>query len=84
MTSFFDFCGILLFLAGAGLYFHRLQHEKPPLLPYIVIALACAFGNWAGDEFSPMTGTVLLISAGFLIVHMASQPYPEKPEEPKA
>ncbi|MGV6802102.1 MAG: XrtV sorting system accessory protein [bacterium] len=75
MTSFFDICSVILFIGAASLFFHRLQFEDPPLWPYATIMIACALGNWAGENISTMTGTVLLISGGFLIVHLASQPF---------
>ena len=77
MTTFFDLMATGLFIAAAGLFLYRLQYEDPPLRPYLVTALTCAFGNWAGNAGATMTGTLILVAAGFLLVHLAGTPFIE-------
>lgn len=81
MTSFFDLCATGMFAAAVGLFLYRLQHEDPPLLPYLVIIATCALGNWTGNAGSGLTATALLVAVGFLMMHLASQPFQEDEEE---
>lgn len=82
--TFFDLCATALFIGAAGLFLHRLQYEDTPLAPYVVVVLGCALGNWAGDAISAVTGTVLLVASGFLLVHLASQPFTEEDDASEA
>jgi hypothetical protein len=79
MTTMFDLFSMALFIATAGMFFLRLRHEDPPLAPYVAIALACAVGNWLGNEEIAALAVALLISGAFLLLHLASQPYPDEP-----
>lgn len=82
LESLFDFLAVSLFIATAGMFFLRFRHEDPPLAPYLVISLSCAFGNWVGEEISPALGIALLIAGAFLLMHLASLPYPEEGDQP--
>lgn len=82
MSSMFDLMSTALFMAAAGMFFLRLRHEDPPLAPYVLIALACAAGNWLGEDGSPAAGVGLLIAGAFLLLHIASQPYPDETSGP--
>ena len=50
METTFDFLAVALFIATAGLFFHRLRHEDPALAPYMLICLVCAVSNWLGNH----------------------------------
>ena len=75
MTTFFDLCATGLFIAAAGLFLYRLQYENPPLPPYVVSVAACALGNWTGNAGSAPAGTIILVAVGFLLMHLAGQPF---------
>lgn len=78
MVSIFDILSISLFVATVAMFLVRFRHEDPPFTPYILIALACASGNWVGEEGSPALAVGLLIAGAFLLLHLASLPYPEE------
>lgn len=78
MSSMFDLLATALFIACAGLFFLRFRHEDPPLAPYVAISLACAAANWLGEEGAPLIAVALLIGGAFLLLHLASQPYPDE------
>jgi hypothetical protein len=63
------------------MYVLRLRHERPPLAPFLVIFLACAAGVWLGAEGHPAIGVGILIAGAFLLLHIASLPYPEEGED---
>jgi hypothetical protein len=78
METMFDFLAVALFMAAAGLFFLRFRREDPPLSPYVLISLACAVGNWFGNAGNAALAVCLLISGAFLLLHIASLPYPEE------
>lgn len=80
MDSMFDLLSVALFMATAGMFFLRFRHEDPPLGPYVLIALACAVGNWLGNDGQPAIAVGVLIAGAFLLLHLASLPYPEEGE----
>jgi hypothetical protein len=61
------------------MFFLRLRNEDPALAPYVAISLACAAGNWLGNSGSSLMAIALLIAGAFLLLHLASQPYPDEP-----
>lgn len=75
MTSLFDIYSVALFIAAASIFFLRFRHENPPLLPYMVISLACAVANWMGENAMAVPAMVILGAASFLLLHLTSQPY---------
>nr|WP_133162207.1 XrtV sorting system accessory protein [Marinicaulis flavus] len=81
MTSMFDLLSATLFIATAGLFLLRIRHERPPLAPYLVVALVCLVGAWLGNHGGGVAAVALLIAASFLTLHLASQPYSEDSEE---
>ncbi len=78
MESMFDLLAVALFIAAAGMFFLRFRHEDPPLAPYLLISLACAAGNWLGESGHPAPAIALLIGGAFLLLHIASLPYPDE------
>lgn len=80
MESMFDLLSVALFIAAAGMFFLRFRHEDTPLAPYILISLACAAGNWLGNQGSAAPAVALLIAGAFLLLHLASLPYTEERE----
>lgn len=81
MSSIFDIGAVALFIGAVGLFFYRLKFEDPRLAPYVVIIATCALGNWAGDSGAALPGIALLAAAAFLLMHVASEPFPQE-EEP--
>lgn len=82
MESMFDLLSVALFIATAGMFFLRFRHEDPPLGPYVLISLACAAGNWLGNDGHAAIAVGILIAGAFLLLHLASLPYPEEGEKP--
>jgi hypothetical protein len=78
MDSMFDLLAVALFIATAGMFFLRFRHEDPPLGPYALISFACAVGNWLGNDGQAALAVGVLISGAFLLLHLASLPYPEE------
>lgn len=78
MSTLFDLLSVSLFIATAAMFFLRFRHEDPPLAPYLVISLVCAVGNWLGNNGAGIWAVALLIAASFLLMHIASQPYPDE------
>jgi hypothetical protein len=78
VAGIFDVLSLSLFFATVAMFVVRVRHEDPPFAPYILIALSCAAGNWLGEEGSPELAVALLISGAFLLLHIASLPYPEE------
>jgi hypothetical protein len=78
METMFDLLSVALFIATAGMFFLRFRHEDPPLAPYILISLACAVGNWLGNDGAYAVAIAVLIAGAFLLLHLASLPYPEE------
>jgi hypothetical protein len=81
VASIFDILSVTLFVAAAGMFFIRFRHEDPPLMPYVLISLACAAGNWLGEEGHAAVAVGILIAGAFLLLHIASLPYPEEGED---
>ncbi len=82
METIFDLLAALLFVATAGLFALRFRHEDPPITPYLLIALTCAVGNWLGNMGGGLAAIALLIAGSFLTLHLASEPYREKTDDP--
>ncbi len=81
MSTLFDLLSVSLFIATAAMFFLRFRHEDPPLAPYLIISLVCAVGNWLGNHGGGVWAVALLIAASFLLMHIASQPYPDENSE---
>ncbi|MEQ1929090.1 MAG: XrtV sorting system accessory protein [Parvularculaceae bacterium] len=78
METMFDLLAVALFMATAGMFFLRFRHEDPPLGPYVLISLSSAVGNWLGNAGHAAFAVGLLIAGAFLLLHIASLPYPEE------
>ncbi|HRX40181.1 MAG: hypothetical protein R3C54_05240 [Parvularculaceae bacterium] len=81
MESMFDLLAAALFTATVGMFFLRLRHEDPPLSPYILILLASVASNWLGEHHWPAFAIGMLIAGAFLLLHIASLPYPEESDD---
>lgn len=68
MISFFDVFSLTLLATSLSLFFVRYVRQDPPVLPYLVIALTCAVGNWLGNTGSAFSAVALLTSAAFLFL----------------
>ena len=78
MSTLFDLLSVALFIGTAAMFFLRFKHEDPPLAPYMVISLVCAVSNWLGNNGAGVWAVALLIAASFLLLHIASLPYPDE------
>lgn len=81
METLFDVLSVLLFIATAGLFFLRFRHENPPLAPYLAVCLACAVGNYLGNNGQAAVAISMLVTGAFLALHLAGEPYRDEPEE---
>ncbi len=81
MNSIFDILSVTLIIAAVALYVIRRGHEHPPFVPYIVVALVAAVGNWLGNHGGGLAAIAFLISGAFLTLHLAGEPYRENREE---
>ena len=77
LETIFDIFAVTLFVAAAALFFLRLRHENPPLVPYVIVSLVCAVGNWLGNNGGGVAAVALLIAASFFTLHLASEPFRE-------
>lgn len=75
METTFDILSVALFIATAGMFFHRFRHENPPLAPYILISLVCAVANWLGNHNGAIGAVSLLVAGAFFLLQLASEPY---------
>ena len=75
METTFDFLAVSLFIATAGLFFHRLRHEDPALAPYMLVCLVCAVANWLGNHGGGAGAVGLLTAGSFFLLQLASAPY---------
>ena len=82
LETIFDLLAALLFVATAGLFVLRFRHEDPPIMPYLLVALTCAVGNWLGNLGGGLAAIALLSAGSFLTLHLASEPYREKSDDP--
>ncbi|MGF1544357.1 MAG: XrtV sorting system accessory protein [Parvularculaceae bacterium] len=80
METTFDFLAVSLFIATAGLFFHRLRSEDPPLAPYMLVSLVCAVSNWLGNNGGELGAICLLTAGAFFLMQMASAPFDEDAE----
>lgn len=78
METLFDLMSVALFIATAGIFFHRFRSEDPPLAPYMLISLVCAVANWLGNSGGGIGAVLLLIAAAFYLLHIAGSPYAEE------
>jgi len=80
VASIFDLFAVALFVGAAGMFIIRYRHEDPPLAPFAVIFVVSAVGNWLGEKGAGAAAICLFIAGAFLLLHIASLPYPEDPE----
>jgi len=81
--SQFDIYAMALFIASASIFFLRIQHEDPPLFPYLLISVTCAVSNWLGENGSGLIAIGLLTGGSFLLLHVTSQDYlPDPLDDP--
>lgn len=81
MASVFDILALALFIGAAGMFVIRVRHEDPPLTPFALIFVVSAVGNWLGEHGGGGAAICLLIAGAFLLLHVASVPYPEDKED---
>lgn len=74
MISVFDFFSVSLLVISITIFFYRFVREEPPVTPYLVIALACAIGNWLGEAGQEFAGLTLLVAASFLFLSVFLYP----------
>ncbi|MEQ8935254.1 MAG: hypothetical protein RIE56_05630 [Amphiplicatus sp.] len=79
--SIFDLFAVALFIGTAGVFITRYRHEDPPVAPYALIFVVSAVGNWLGEKGAGGASVCLFIAGAFLLLHVASLPYPEDRED---
>ena len=65
----------------AGLFIARRRHERPPLKPYLIVALVSVIGAWLGNLGGGPAAVAFYIAGAFLALHIASEPFREGPDE---
>lgn len=82
MITFFDIYALTLLAVSLVIFIVRYIKEEPPVLPYLVIAMTCAVGNWLGESGGGIAAFMLLIAASFLFVGCLLYPkFRGKPKE---
>lgn len=81
MLTIFDWFAGALFVATGAMYLVRRRHERPVVAPYVLIGLASIVGRWLGEEGAYAIAVGLLVAGSFLLLHLASLPYPEESED---
>ena len=81
MTAMFDWLATALFAAAAAMFLLRMRHEHPAPAPYALVGIAAVIGFWLGEDGSGMLAVCLLTLGAFLLLHLASLPYPEEGED---
>lgn len=81
MISFFDVFSLGLLVVSLSVFFIRYVKQDPPIIPYLLIAIVCAVGNWLGDSGGGDAALMLLIAASFLFLALVLTPYRSKVEE---
>lgn len=81
MGTVFDLLAAFLFIATAALFLLRRRHESPPLTPYLLIGFVSVVGDWLGNRGGGVAAVAFLIAGAFLMLHLASEPFREGPDE---
>jgi hypothetical protein len=81
MISFFDVFSLGLLVVSLSVFFIRYVKQDPPIMPYLLIAIVCAVGNWLGDSGGGDAALMLLIAASILFLALVLTPYRSKVEE---
>lgn len=79
--SIFDLFAVALFIGTASVFIIRYRHEDPPIAPCALIFAVSAVGNWLGERGAGGASVCLFIAGAFLLLHVASLPYPEDHED---
>ncbi|MEO1013977.1 MAG: XrtV sorting system accessory protein [Pseudomonadota bacterium] len=85
MSTVFDVFAMCLIVVSLAIFIIRYIREEPPILPYLLIAIACGVGNWVGETVDQFAGIVVLIIAAFLFLSCFLYPdaYYRKPDQPE-
>jgi hypothetical protein len=75
MDTIYDFVSVLLFIAAAAGFFHRLRRVDEPLAPYMLISLAAAVANWLGEHGAEIGAILLLAGGAAFLTHLLRAPY---------
>ncbi|MBI1391192.1 MAG: hypothetical protein GC152_00495 [Alphaproteobacteria bacterium] len=75
MSTIFDVFAMALLLSSLAIFVVRYMREEPPIMPYLLIALACGIGNWVGEAVDEFAGIVVLIIAAFLFLSCLIYPH---------
>jgi hypothetical protein len=81
MISVFDIYSVSLLLISLTVFVIRFIRQDPPIMPYLVIALVCAVGNWLGDLGGGWAAMSLLVAASFLFLSLLLHPMRQKWEK---
>lgn len=80
MASMFDLLSLALFVGAAGVILIRVRRERTQLGPFAVVVVVAAVGNRLGEAGGGPAAACLLLGGAFLLLHLASVPYPEDGE----
>ena len=68
MITIFDIYSLTLLAVSLVLFVLRFVRQEPPIMPYLVIAMTCAVGNWLGNLGAEYGALSLLTAASFLFL----------------
>ncbi len=77
MQTVFDWITVAIFIATAGTFFYRTQHEWPPLYKYLALSIGCALANRLGNMGGVyMYGALVLIGVLLAaLIWLGTRPY---------
>ena len=83
MNTIFDAVTVTIFAGLVVLFLQRSIGDQPddvddPMWQYLVAATGCAVANYAGNEISPLAGT-LAIAATVAFILYVLKPFPNFP-----
>jgi hypothetical protein len=83
MDTLYDFVSVLLFVAAAAGFFHRLRRVDEPLAPYMLVSLAAAVANWLGEHGAEIGAVLLLAGGAVYLQRLLRAPYPGEDGPPR-
>ena len=75
MQTVFDWITVAIFIATAGTFFYRTQHEWPPLYKYLGLSVGCMLANWLGNTGQQVPAIALIGLLLGALVWLGTRPY---------
>lgn len=65
MFTIFDVFALALLIVSMALFVRRYMTQRPPVYPYLIIAVTCLAANWMGEAGGGVFALGLLVAASF-------------------